>query len=150
MDKIDNLTKDNTSLIVNYRCNKKICELSNKLFPNFTQTTTGNNNTTIHDGIFLVRQSEVENYLSKYQPMQLRDNRKMTVNVNYKVMNFGESKGLSFDRVLIYPIKPILDWLQNHNSKLAETSRSKFYVALTRARYSVGIVVDDNSNLQMN
>src|SRR5690606_29065935 len=34
-DKIDNLIKDETSLLVNYRCNEQICDLSNKLFPNF-------------------------------------------------------------------------------------------------------------------
>ncbi|MDR2409366.1 MAG: hypothetical protein LBE13_14800 [Bacteroidales bacterium] len=58
-------------------------------------------------------------------------------------MNFGESKGLSFDRVLIYPTKPFLDWLKNNSFDLAETSRSKFYAAITRAKYSVGIVVDN-------
>jgi DNA helicase II / ATP-dependent DNA helicase PcrA len=65
-------------------------------------------------------------------------------------MNFGESKGLSFDRVLIYPTKPIFYWLNNNNSDLAPTSRSKFYVALTRARFSVGIVYDynDKTNLE--
>jgi superfamily I DNA/RNA helicase len=64
------------------------------------------------------------------------------VNVNFKAMNFGESKGLSFDRVLIYPTKPFCNWFKNHLSELATTSRSKFYVAITRARYSVGIVYD--------
>jgi DNA helicase-2/ATP-dependent DNA helicase PcrA len=59
-------------------------------------------------------------------------------------MNFGESKGLSFDGVLIYPTKPFCNWLKNHLSELAPTSRSKFYVAITRARYSVGIVYDFN------
>jgi DNA helicase II / ATP-dependent DNA helicase PcrA len=33
-----------------------------------------------------------------------------------------------------------MDWIQNSNSDLPPTSRSKFYVAVTRARYSVGIV----------
>ncbi len=54
-------------------------------------------------------------------------------------MNFGEAKGLGFDRVLIYPTKPILDFILN-NKNLDGTSRAKFYVAITRARHSVGIV----------
>jgi DNA helicase IV len=58
------------------------------------------------------------------------------------VMNFGESKGLSFDRVLIYPTKPFIDWFINNESDLVETSRSKLYVAITRARYSVAIVLN--------
>lgn len=64
-------------------------------------------------------------------------------------MNFGESKGLSFDRVLIYPTQPFCNWLFNIHSELAPTSRSKFYVAITRARFSVGIVYDYHSNTQI-
>jgi DNA helicase-2/ATP-dependent DNA helicase PcrA len=40
---------------------------------------------------------------------------------------------------LIYPTKPILDFILN-NKDLDGMSRAKFYVAITRARYSVGIV----------
>jgi len=131
---------DTTSLTTNYRCNNSICELSNKLFPDMPPTTSGNNETTNHDGVFFVKGSEVSEYLSSYSPTQLRENVKMEVNKQYRVMNFGESKGLSFDRVLIYPTNPILKWLTNNEVELAPTSRSKLYVALTRARYSVGVI----------
>jgi superfamily I DNA/RNA helicase len=146
-DKIDNLTRDDKSLTTNYRCNKSICNLSNKLYPTMQQTTSGNNKTTEHDGIFYVKERDLEDYLQQHKPMQLRYNREeKKINENYCVMNFGESKGLSFDRVLIYPTEPILNWLKNNNAKFADTSRSKFYVALTRARHSVGIVVDNDYN----
>jgi superfamily I DNA/RNA helicase len=143
-DKSINIIKNETSLIINYRCIKSICDLSNRLFANMQQTTSGNNNKKTHSGVFFVKKQNVEKYLRQYQPMQLRDTIKTNVNENHKAMNFGESKGLSFDRVLIYPTKPILDWLKNNDSKFADTSRSKFYVAITRARYSIGIVVEDN------
>jgi superfamily I DNA/RNA helicase len=144
------IERDTTSLTVNYRCNKAICDLSNKLFPNLVKTTSGNNLETGHDGVFLVRSSNVNEYLETYRPVQLRENIKTQVNPMYGVMNFGESKGLSFDRVLIYPTKPIIDWIFDNNSELAPTSRSKFYVALTRARYSVGIVFDYSENTRIN
>ena len=143
-DKFTNITKDDTLLTVNYRCIKPVCDLSNKLFPNMQQTVSGNSSTIGHDGIFFVKKHDVESYLKQYQPVQLRDSKKTGVNENFNVMNFGESKGLSFDRVLIYPTGPILKWFKNNDSELADTSRSKFYVAITRARYSVGVVVDDN------
>jgi superfamily I DNA/RNA helicase len=146
-DKINNLTKDDTSLTINHRCIKSICELSNKLFPSTQQTTSGNSNTTNHDGIFFVKNGDVADYLQQYQPMQLRDSKRTIVNENYSVMNFGESKGLSFDRVLIYPTAPILNWLKNNNSDLADISRSKLYVAITRARYSVAFVVNDTEKI---
>ena len=141
---------DTTSLMTNYRCNEAICNLSNKLFLDLPQATSGNTDTTNHDGVFLVRAVDINEYLKTYSPVQLRENIKTEVNQNYRVMNFGESKGLSFDRVLIYPTKPILEWLADNNSELAPTSRSKLYVALTRARYSVGIICNYPDNLNLN
>lgn len=146
-DQIDNLTKDDTSLMTNYRCNKPICDLSNKLFPNFQATTSGNETLTEHNGVFFIKELDIENYLQKFEPVQLRDTKRTSVNENYRVMNFGESKGLSFDRILIYPTKPFLDWLKDSNTQLAETSRSKLYVALTRARHSVAIICKSNLNI---
>lgn len=141
----DGLETDTTTLTTNYRCVSQICNLSNKLFPEHPSTISGNSQITGHDGVFLVKPQDTEKYLIKFNPTQLRDSRKTAVNVNFKVMNFGESKGLSFDRVLIYPTKPFCGWLKNNLSELAPTSRSKFYVAITRARFSVGIVYDFNN-----
>lgn len=147
-DKIDNLAKDETSLMTNFRCNKPICDLSNKLFPNFQATTSGNNVETTHSGIFFIKEEDIESYLHKFQPVQLRnDSREKRIKENYRVMNFGEAKGLSFDRVLIYPTKPFIDWLKDNNAQLAETSRSKLYVAITRARQSVAIMCNENLNI---
>ena len=135
---------DDKTLTVNYRCIEPICQLSNKLFTDFAGAMSGNQTSSDHDGVFFVRKNEVESYLKRYNPIQLRENRKTFVNDNFNVMNFGESKGLSFDRILIYPTKPMVEWLLNNNSNLAPTSRSKFYVALTRAKQSVGIIYDYN------
>jgi superfamily I DNA/RNA helicase len=134
---------DKTSLITNYRCNEAICNLSNKLFADLPPTISGNTEITTHDGVFLVGRADVNEYLKTYSPVQLRDKSTIAVHENYRVMNFGESKGLSFDRVLIYPTKPILEWLKDNKTELAPTSRSKFYVALTRARYSIGIICEN-------
>jgi DNA helicase-2/ATP-dependent DNA helicase PcrA len=57
-------------------------------------------------------------------------------------LNFGESKGLGFPRVLIYPTKKIGEFLRTGDILQIETVLAKFYVAITRARYSVGIVMD--------
>ena len=137
---------DDTSLAINYRCISDICNLSNKLFPDLQSAKSGNTKTTEHDGVFLVRTQDAEEYLQKFNPVQLQDTKRTEVNCNYKVMNYGESKGLSFKRVLIYPTKPVRDWLKNNHSDLAPTSRAKLYVAITRAEYSVGIVYDFDSN----
>lgn len=77
--------------------------------------------------------------------MQLRDTARTKVNYNYPYMNIGESKGLTFGRVLIYPTKPMLDWIIDKKA-LKPQSQSKLYVAITRAQDSVAIVYDNKKN----
>lgn len=135
---------DDKSLTINYRCNDKICSFSNKIFPNLKQTTSDQNFITWHDWVFVIREKDIDEYLKRNSScMQLRE--KITtkwVREKYNVMNFGESKWLDFERILIYPTEPIKKWIKENRSELAPTSRSKFYVAVTRAKYSVAIVYD--------
>jgi DNA helicase-2/ATP-dependent DNA helicase PcrA len=135
---------DSHSLIKNYRSCSLICNLSDKLYPNLGNTSSASVDKTEHDGVFLIKKSDVESYLLKYNPTQLRDSvRTKGINENYNVTTFGRSKGLEFDRVLIFPTVPFVEWLKDNNKELKSISRSKLYVAITRARYSVGIVFDD-------
>ncbi|MDD5449580.1 MAG: UvrD-helicase domain-containing protein [Candidatus Omnitrophica bacterium] len=142
---------DCTSLTTNFRSNQKICDFANKIFPNHAKTTSGQNESTSHDGVFLVREKDIEVYFKKYPCcVQLRDSiREKRINKKYSVFNFGNSKGLSFDRTLIYPTKPILDWIKDDESNLKPMSRCRFYVAVTRSKHSVGIVYDyeDGENI---
>jgi superfamily I DNA/RNA helicase len=134
---------DDSSLTTNYRSCSEICELSNKLYPNHRETTSGNNNKTGHDGVFFLERKKVKDYLLRWNPIQLRDSIKTeVVDENYKVMTFGKSKGLEFERVIIYPTKPFIAWLNDNNKELPPTSRSKYYVAITRASQSLVIVSD--------
>jgi DNA helicase-2/ATP-dependent DNA helicase PcrA len=135
---------DEETLNLSHRNNDFICRFSSKLYPNFKGCISNQIEVTKHDGVFLVRKQDIEKYLEVYKPIQLRDSIKVEINKNYKTINFGESKGLTFDRVLIYPTKPFIDWLKDNRAELKTMSRSKFYVAITRAKYSVGIVFDYN------
>lgn len=130
---------DEASLNCSYRNNELICKFSSKLFPDYPIPVSNQNDEVEHKGIFFIKESDIDVYLAKYQPLQLRTDRRKPVNINFPVMNFGESKGLGFDRVLIYPTKPILDFILR-NKHFDGASRAKFYVAITRARHSVGIV----------
>ena len=62
------------------------------------------------------------------------------VNEKFRVTTFGSAKGLTFDRVLIYPTQPMLNWLSGKSRDMKAESLSRFYVAVTRAKYSVGFV----------
>ena len=137
---ISNIRIDDKVLRTNYRSIPEICDLSDKLFPQHPQTQSRNKHSTGHDGVFLVRERDIGSYIPLYNPMQLRDSRRNAIKNDAQVMNFGESKGLSFERVLIYPTGPIKKWLKDNDSDLRPTSRSKLYVAITRAEYSVAFV----------
>jgi DNA helicase-2/ATP-dependent DNA helicase PcrA len=129
--KIDYLTDS-------YRCNQAICDFADQLFMGEIKTKSYNHSKTGHDGVFLVPENALEEYVALYKPITLRYNK--TINtLGYSAMNFGESKGLTFDRVLIFPNNPIKKFLLSGDlSKIGDIA--KFYVAVTRARYSVAIV----------
>lgn len=133
---------DDNTLSFSYRSHRLICELSDGLYPAMKMIGSKQEVVTSHDGVFLVAKKDVESYLAQFQPTQLRLDRRVKVNDNHPVYTFGESKGMSFDRVLIYPTKDMVDWIADRATKLAETTRARFYVALTRARYSVAVVCD--------
>ncbi len=148
-NEIEGLEILDTLLTTNYRCIQSLCTLADSLFPDFPQATSGNAAEINGNGILLVRSVDVENYISDFQPMILRDSKRTAVSSNASVMNFGASKGLAFDRVLIYPTLPITKWLKNRSSELADSSRAKLYVAITRARFSVAFVYDYNDTEEM-
>ena len=138
---------DNTTLNKSYRCRQEICSFSSKLYEDDYPEVESRAlyESTGHDGVFLVRLEDVDNYLKRYSDVfQIRESRRTKVNENYPVLNMGESKGTTFNRVLVYPTADMLKWIGNNTTQLKPRTKSKFYVALTRARYSVAIVCRDN------
>lgn len=137
----DDCEIDDSTLQNSYRCHQGICSYSSSLYPQHPGVDSLLKESTEHDGVFFISPNEVADYIQKYQPVQLRYNKKVVVDDSQPAYNFGESKGLTFDRVLIYPTAPI----KNHilGKKLIEgASLCKFYVALTRAKHSAAIVWD--------
>ncbi len=133
---------DYKTLNRSFRCRPELCDFSSLLYSEFppVQSITEYND-TLHDGVFLVREEDVDDYLDRLNPViQLRWNARVIVNPRAMVLNMGEAKGTTFDRVLIYPTTDMLKWISDHGQDLSQEARSKLYVALTRARYSVGIV----------
>ena len=128
-----------------YRCNQKICDFSDKLYPDMPKTKSLNATQTGHDGIFIVCEDELNNYIDRYSPQILRDTAK-TCTWGLPALNFGLAKGQNFDRVLIFPNKPIKDYLKNGDPlKLKAITKAKFYVGLTRDRYSVAFIYEDET-----
>lgn len=147
--KRDRIKVDEETLSVSHRNNKQICDYSNLLYPSFSKISpchcNGCHPSNIeHQGVYIVGERNLDCYLDRYHPVQLRYNIEKNVNQNYSCYNFGESKGKSFERVVIYPTKDIKKWVLSHGTQLSDIVRAKFYVAITRARFSVALVMSDS------
>ena len=144
--KLPQLEIDNNSLNINYRCSADICGLSNLIFPDLSHVTSGNNDQAIRVGCYFVRKDDIEEYQKDCGAMQLRYSVRSKVNEKYPTNNFGLVKGKSFDHVLIYPTEKMLSFILNGTEIESPEVKAKLYVAITRARYSVGIVYDYPEN----
>ena len=138
---------DEVTLLESHRNNKFICDFSSRLYPEYSSSEPCNckecrDNDIDHEGIYLIKTDDVSTYLEKYNPIQLRWNTSTEVNYDYRFNNFGQSKGQTYDRVLIYPTEDMKEWIFNNSFRMANQTRAKFYVGITRAKYSVGIVCD--------
>lgn len=145
---LDKIVIDEELLSRSHRNNSLICEFSSKLYPQYNATKTcdcdGCHPKDIeHQGVFLVKQKDLNEYMRLYHPVQLRNSRLVKVDERHRAYNYGQSKGMTCDRVIIYPTGPIVTWLKDHDSELMPTSRADLYVAVTRARFSVAFVIPD-------
>ena len=123
---------------ISRRFNVDICRFANDVYPSSNEMSTFLTSITPHDGVFLILKSDIPDYYDQYSPQVLRYDKK-TDTLGLSSMNFGECKGLTFDRILIFPNKPFLEYIQKGK---ALGSPEKYYIAVTRSRYSIAIVVD--------
>lgn len=146
--KRDNILVDECSLSLSHRNNQAICDFSSMIFPSLPkiepcQCPDCHNAMTDHQGVFIVKSSYLEDYLLRYMPVQLRHDIRTVTNKRYQCLNFGQSKGKTYDRVVIYPTGDMKKWIKDKRANLADETRAKLYVAVTRARYSVAFVIPD-------
>ena len=142
---------DEITLNVSHRNNLAICEYSTRLYSEFSNTlpcSCCRQHATDHEGIFLLKPDDIDAYTKKYDVIQLRWDSRKHVLADVPVMNFGESKGHTFDRVLIYPTDKMIEWITNNAREFSDGARAKFYVALTRAKHSVAIAMDYDTGIE--
>lgn len=133
-----------TNLSVSYRCNQNICDFADALFPGLPATTSCHESSIESCGVYFVRRGDVGRYIEKFSPQCLRWDRS-NGKAGPSAQNYGDVKGREFRRVLIYPTSTILNHLEG-GKPLEGIARTKFYVAITRASDSVGIVTDKSAS----
>lgn len=127
-----------------FRSNQAICDFADSIYPTMTKTQSVNVPATAHDGVFQVSASEIGDYLKAHGPAQVLRHDRTSRTAGLEAMNFGVSKGSTFDRVVIFPTQPMLAFLRTRDpEQLGEPAA--LYVAVTRARHSVAFVVPETS-----
>jgi hypothetical protein len=129
---------------VTYRCRTEIATFSDTIFDpewGFPETTSENHAVSDHDGVFLLHSNHVDEYVGRFSPQCLRSTITSGKAFTLDFMNFKVSKGATFERVLIVPTAPITAFIQKE-IRLDSTPAASFYVAATRAKQSLAIVVD--------
>lgn len=131
-----------------YRCNQMICDFADAIYPDMPKTKSSGVCATGHDGIFYVPLERVAEYLNVHRNVSILRHDRNANTLGFPAMNIGVSKGSTFDRVMIFPTKPMLEYLKKRDpSKLKAPER--LYVAVTRARFSVAFVVEDVAALDV-
>ena len=123
----------------NFRSNQAISDFADKIFPDLPSTISMFNETTNHDGIFRVPIKEAREYAETHQPAVLRYNKRADT-LGLSARNIGVAKGSTFDSVLIFPTRPMIQFLDDEDATKL-TTLEHLYVAVTRARHSVAFVV---------
>lgn len=146
--KSDKIIVDESTLAFSHRNNLQICDFSSKIYPSHLKPQpckcpNCHTATLEHQGVFIVKSSDLDVYLSRYTPVQLRHNILTSTKRGYTSLNFGESKGKTYNRIVIYPTEDMKKWLKDTRTNLADATRAKLYVAVTRAKYSVAFVIPD-------
>ncbi|QVX40690.1 hypothetical protein J4H89_23135 (plasmid) [Ralstonia solanacearum] len=133
---------------VSYRCNQVICDFADAIYPDMPSTKSFGVSETGHDGIFYISPARVSEYLREHGGVTVLRHDKRADTLGAPAMNIGVSKGSTFDRVLIFPTKPMVDYLKKRDPTSLKAPE-RLYVAVTRARFSVAFVVNDQSDLEV-
>lgn len=129
---------------VTRRFGVKIAELANSVDPS-GQLLSGSNESNPEriNSILLVSKKDIDLYCQLYQPQLLimdKNSLKKLPQRHSRTINFGESKGMTFDHTLIVPNGPLDKFLKKGTPL---QSPVKYYIAVTRAKYSVAFLVEN-------
>lgn len=142
-----------------YRSVSAVCTFSDTIHKGlgFPSTVSGVDEQSLpsavrdHLGVFIVKRADLDAYCERYQPTILRHSQ--TTEPDFcserEAFNFGMSKGMTFNRTLILPTGAQKKFLKGKSSAFAGGTTDKavnaFYVATTRARYSVAFMMDEDA-----
>lgn len=137
-----NFVIDDTTLHICRRCHKDIVDFCNIYYKEYIALESLEKPFEECQGVYVVRTRDLEDYLTKYKPVQLRYSKKTKVNSNFRSINYRNAKGCTFKRTIIYPTNDMKEYLKNGKKIPNISTKNAIYVALSRAIDSVAFVYD--------
>lgn len=137
---------DNTTLNKCYRCHKNIITFVNNFYKEYSPMEYTEIEEKEHQGIFVIKKIQVEEYIKKYKPVQIIYNVKTKTCELSKTITMGKSKGATYDRVLLYPTGEFKKYIINGSANINGETKNKLYVGMTRPINSLTFVIDEESN----
>lgn len=128
-----------------WRCVQQVATFADTIFDpslGFPPTISKQTLRSPHDGVFAISPAQVDSYCAEFQPVVLRERVTTPIPNNLQATNFGISKGLTYQRVLIYPTGSMRTFLTK-GTLLSPKSACGLYVGVTRAISSVAFVTDN-------
>lgn len=127
-----------------HRCCQPILDWADALFEGYEPTTSLHAESQDGDGVHLLTRLQLAGYLEAHGAeitVLRRDKRNDTMGLS--AINIGVSKGATYERVVLFGSKPMIRVASGKLSpdKLSPIERNRLYVAVTRARRSVVIVL---------
>ncbi len=115
--------------------NDQVCQCCDMEFPNENA------------GVYIIDPKYLSEYCNYYNPTILRYDRdsKISFSHNCRILNYGNSKGLTMDRIVIVPVGTVLPFIKDGKNISSPQTKSKFYVACTRARHSVVFAIENST-----
>lgn len=130
------------------RFNQEICNYVNRIYPEQESLVFPNEclcNSFENSGVYLIDNKYLSEYCKFYHPTILRYNRNSKIKFEHdcEVYNYGNSKGSTFDRVIIIPLSTVQPFILKQIMISSKQTRAKFYVACTRTKYSIVFAMDN-------
>lgn len=128
---------DDSSLSVTHRCSNEVIQLANQLYDEYSPIVASKERASDSRGhIKFIERRDFEklNSSQRSQVTALVWDGRTKVPEDCRVMNMGESKGLTLGNVAIFPTREMKKWLSDKSVDLKDGTRAKFYVSITRAK----------------
>lgn len=137
---------DSTTLNRCYRCHKDIIKFVNDFYREYSPMESIDIKEDEHQGIFVISPEQIQEYIKKYNPVQIVYNSKTITNKLAKTINMGKSKGATYNRVLLYPTGEFKKYIITGNASINISTKNKLYVGMTRPVNSLTFVMQEKKN----